>query len=388
MQLHEIVALAERLYEDLELTAVRDWKAAHPGGKAVGYLPTYVPRELLHASGALPVGILGAGEQLEIVRGDACFQSYICHLPRSVVELGLSGRLDALDAMVFPSTCDVIRNLSGIWKLLFPHVPVFYLDVPQNFEPEVGGRFYRRTLEELLALAAGVTGRRAGDDDLRASIRAYNANRRAVRELYELRAREPWRIPASEGYLVLRAGMVLPVEDHTALVQDYLVAARAAARRPLDNARVLLTGAFCEQPPLTLLRTLERAGCDLVGDDLLQVLRWLGPDVPEEGDPLDALVTAYVSDVGEAASRYVPDGREKGAELVDSVRTLGAEGVIFAAPSFCDPALLDRPMLQAALARAGVGSTSLEYSENTGQMAPIREQAGTFADTIKLWGEA
>ena len=30
-------------------------------------------------------------------------------------------------------------------------------------------------------------------------------------------------------------------------------------------------------------------------------------------------------------------------------------------------------------------NTAFKYAENTGQMAPIREQAGTFADSIKLW---
>jgi benzoyl-CoA reductase subunit C len=388
MELSQIVQQAEHLYGDLTLGAVRAWKAQDPARRAIGFLPTYVPRELLHAAGALPVGILGADERLEIVRGDACFQSYICHLPRSVMELGLSGRLDVLDGMIFPSTCDVIRNLSGIWKLSFPERLSFYLDVPQNFDPAVGGRFYRGVLEELLDAVVALTGRRPTDEDLRASIRAYNHNRRLVLALHDLRAREPWRIPASEGYLVLRAGMVLPVEEHSALLESYLAAVQRAPRRALDNARVLLTGAFCEQPPLTLLRTLERAGCDLVGDDFMLVLRWLGDRVPEEGDPLEALVQAYISDPAEVSCRYVPDGRSKGSELVATARELGAEGVIFAAPSFCDPALLDRPMLQEALLGAGLGFTSLEYSENSGQMQPIREQAGTFADTIKLWGEA
>ncbi len=388
MDLERIVAVAQGLYDDLELGSVRAWKAADAGRRAVGYLPTYVPREVLHAAGVLPVGIQGADERLEIVRGDACFQSYICHLPRSVMELGLSGRLDVLDGMVFPSTCDVIRNLSGIWKLSFPDKAAFYLDVPQNFEPEVGGRFYRRVLEELLDMAVEIGGRRPSEADLRASIRAYNANRALVLELLRTRAAEPWVVPASEGYLVLRAGLVLTVEEHTDLLRSYLSAARAAGRRPRDNARVLLSGAFCEQPPLTLLRTLERAGCDLVGDDFLLVLRWLGDRVQERGDPLDALVRAYLTDPAEVSCRYVPDGRSKGTELVAAAAALRAEGVIFAAPSFCDPALLDRPMLQAALARAGLSFTSLEYAENTGQMQPIREQAGTFADTIKLWGES
>ena len=32
--------------------------------------------------------------------------------------------------------------------------------------------------------------------------------------------------------------------------------------------------------------------------------------------------------------------------------------------------------------------TAFKYAENSGQMQPIREQAGTFADSIKLWSEA
>ena len=90
--------------------------------------------ELIHAAGMLPFGIIGGGDRVEIIKGDAYFQSYICHLPRSVVELGVSGRLDVLDGVLFPSICDVIRNLSGMWQLLFPSLYVKYLDVPQDFE--------------------------------------------------------------------------------------------------------------------------------------------------------------------------------------------------------------------------------------------------------------
>ena len=90
-----------------------------PGRKAIGYMPVYVPRELIHAAGMLPVGILGGGDQLEVIQGDAYYQSYICRIPRSTIELGLTGRLDCLDGMLFPSICDVIRNLSGMWQILF-----------------------------------------------------------------------------------------------------------------------------------------------------------------------------------------------------------------------------------------------------------------------------
>ncbi|HKS86336.1 MAG TPA: hypothetical protein VJR71_12725, partial [Pseudolabrys sp.] len=54
----EIVARASKLFEDLSFTSARDWKAAKPGRKVIGYMPIYVPREIIHAAGMLPLGIV------------------------------------------------------------------------------------------------------------------------------------------------------------------------------------------------------------------------------------------------------------------------------------------------------------------------------------------
>lgn len=381
----DIVARANALFEDLSFSTAREWKTAVPGRKVVGYMPIYVPRELIHAGGMLPLGILGGGDQLEVIHGDAYYQSYICRIPRSTIELGVSGRLDFVDGMLFPSICDVIRNLSGMWKMLFPNVYVRYFDVPQNYRDDIGGNYYVNELTELRHDLGELRGKPIADDELRNSIALYNENRRLVRELYAFRAERPWQAPAAEAYLVLRAGLVLPVEEHSAMLRDYLAAARAEERPRRDNCRVVVTGAFCEQPPLNLIKSLELAGCYVVDDDLLLVTRWLTADTLIEGDPLRNLASAFLHQSEATAARYEPDLKEKGQHLVRAVRRSGAEGVIFAAPSFCDPALLDRPMQQHVLKDAGIPYIAFKYAENSGQMQPIREQAGTFSDSIKLW---
>jgi len=384
----QIVARCQALFEDLRFGAVKEWKDATPGRKAIGYMPVYVPREIVHAAGMLPVGILGGGDQLEVIQGDAYYQSYICRIPRSTIELGLTGRLDCLDGMLFPSICDVIRNLSGMWQIMFKDKYVKYFDVPQNFEDGIGGDFYIHEMQLLREDLGKLAGKPVTDDALRDSIAVYNENRRATRELYAYRAAKPWQAPTSEVYLVLRAGMVLPPEAHTALVRDYLAATDAVERPRRDNARIVLTGSFCEQPPLGLIKSIEMAGCYIVDDDFMLVLRWLLDEVPTQGDPLENLSKAFLHRSATTASKYELHREEKGQFLLQSAKKAGAEGVIFAAPSFCDPALLERPMLQAVLARYKVPYTAFKYAENTGQMAPIREQAGTFADSIKLWSAA
>jgi benzoyl-CoA reductase subunit C len=383
-----IIERCQALFDDLDFTAVKQWKAAAPDRKAIGYMPIYVPRELVHAAGMLPVGILGGGDQLEVIQGDAYYQSYICRIPRSTIELGLTGRLDCLDGMLFPSICDVIRNLSGMWQILFKDKYVRYFDVPQNYEDAIGGRFYVHELEVLRDDLGRLRGTPISDAELNASIRVYNANRAAVRALYAYRSEKPWQAPTAEVYLVLRAGMVLPPEEHTELVHAYIAAADAIARPKRDNARVVMTGAFCEQPPLSLIKSIEMAGCYVVDDDFLLVTRWLQNDVPDIGRPLDELAKAFLHHSVSTAARYDAKREDKGVFLLKQVKTRGAEGVIFAAPSFCDPALLERPMLQDVLGKHQVPYTAFKYAENTGQMAPIREQAGTFADSIKLWSAA
>jgi benzoyl-CoA reductase subunit C len=112
MSTADIIKRCEALYEDLHFSAAREWKAADPSRKVIGYMPVYVPEELIHAAGMLPLGIMGGGDQMEVIHGDAYYQSYICRIPRSTIELGIAKRLDFVDGMLFPSICDVIRNLS------------------------------------------------------------------------------------------------------------------------------------------------------------------------------------------------------------------------------------------------------------------------------------
>ncbi|MBL6932532.1 MAG: benzoyl-CoA reductase subunit C [Rhodospirillales bacterium] len=384
----EIIDYCQELYEDIDFTSARKWKEADPSRKVVGYMPVYVPRELMHAGGILSLGILGGGDNMEVIHGDAYYQSYICRIPRSTIELAVTKRLDFVDGMLFPSICDVIRNMSGMWKLMYPGLYVRYFDTPQNFDSSIGGDYYVNELNELKEGLEGIVGRKITDEQINNSIAVYNENRKLVKAVYDFRMKTPWKAPSWEVYLLMRAGMVLPVEEHTEILRDYLTAAEAENKPIRDNCRIILQGSFCEQPPLNLIKSIELSGCYIVDDDYMLVTRWLLDDVPTDGDPVRNLAEAFIHHSAETASKYEPDGARKGQYLIEAVKDRGAEGVIFAAPSFCDPALLDRPMLANALNGVDIPNISFKYAENSGQMQPIREQAGTFADTIKLWSEA
>ncbi len=93
------------LFQDLTFPSVQRWKEERKR-PVVGYFPVYAPLELIHACGLLPVGLNGAGDQLDIQHADARFGSFICSIVKTTLEMGLTGRLDIFDALLFSSICD------------------------------------------------------------------------------------------------------------------------------------------------------------------------------------------------------------------------------------------------------------------------------------------
>lgn len=381
----DAVAFARKLFDDLSFTYASQWKKGDPSRKIIGYLPIYIPREIIHAAGMLPVGIFGAGDRIPSVRGDAYFQSYICHLPRTVVELALNNHLDDFDGFFFPAICDVIRNLSGIFRIRFPKKLIRYLDFPQDFNPEVGGKFYLAELERLRKDLKALNAKVPDKDELNRSIALYNRNRFLLKKLNKFRSEQPQKIAATDYYLIQRAGTIMSVEDHNYFIETVLQLADRVASEEEDRIRVVISGSFCEQPPLGLIKTIENAGCYIVEDDWQLGLNWFAENIPEDtDDPVAALVDSYLT-LSTFSSAVYEGQKAKGDLLAAQVKNRHADGVIFCAPSFCDPALLDRPLLEKAMDRHKIKHSSFQYHENLGQFHVIKEQTGTFADMIKLW---
>lgn len=383
--LEKVLSYCENVAFDLHFTNASKWKNAAPGRVLVGFLPIYFPREIVHAVNGLAVGVMGAGDRKQIIKGDAYYQSYICHLPRGIIEMALDDNLKDMDGFIFPAICDCVRNLSGMFKLVKKGKFQRYFDYPQNFAPETGGVFYRHELEKLLGDIYSVNGVKADTAALNKAIALYNRNRKLIESIYDLRQLFPWRLSAVDTYHLLRAGLAMPVEEHNVILEEVLEHISTDRGEEMDNIRVVVSGSFCEQPPVGLIKSIEMAGCYIVDDDFMLGSRWIqGPINDQSDDPLGAITDAFLNQ-STFASCYYDVGNPKGKRLVELVRKRKADGVVFSAASFCDPALLDRPEMQKECDAAGIPHVNFQFHENTGQFKVIKEQAGTFSDSIKLW---
>jgi len=383
--INDIVSRCEELSFDLHFTHAKRWKSENKSRVLVGYMPIYFPREIIHAAGALPVGIFGGGDRKQIIKGDAYYQSYICHIPRSIIELALDKHLDHIDGFVFPSICDVLRNLSGIFKQKGFSKFVKYMDFPQNFLPEVGGVFYQDEMRHVLHYIKELNGLEVTAEKLNHSIELYNTNRRLISFIYDIRQKYPWRLSMKDWYHILRAGTVIPVEEHNEILEKVAEYVKGEVGTPQDKIKVVVSGAFCEQPSVGLIRSIEEAGCYIVDDDLQLGSRMIIGDIDATtNNPLEAIASAYINQSQYSSSIY-DVANPKEYRLAKIVKDRGADGVIFASASFCDPSLLDAPIFQNAFDKMGIRYIAFQFSENINQFKVIKEQVGAFSDSIKLW---
>jgi benzoyl-CoA reductase subunit C len=357
------------------------WKAAHPGGRVVAAYPVWAPAEIVHAAGMLPLGLLGGGTSVELTHADARFQSFVCSVAKSSLELGFQGIVKGVDGFVFSNICDVARNLSSIWKRNFPEAFVEYLHLPQNSTspgvPAYAAGEFRR-------LAAGFEqafGLKVTEPALARSIETYNALRAKVRALYAFRIAEPQKLSTTDLYVVLRAATLAPPEETLDWLDTLLAGLPQRDARPRDRLRVVVEGAFCEQPPLGLLEVLEEAGCYVVEDDFLLGWRWFTSDVLQDGDPFERLGAAYVNQSVPSSVRH--EGRQHRAEgLIEKVRRAGATAVIFTPAKFCEPALFDYVLMKQGLERAGIPHMIVEFEEKMWTFERTRNEIETFVESM------
>ena len=381
MSMDEMITRYREILDESPLEQAAKWKATHPGSKVIGCYPVYTPVEIIHAAGMLPVGIIGGGNRLEIAHADSRFQSFVCSIVKSTLELGLTGKLQFLDGIVFHSICDPARNLGSVFKRNFPQLLVEYIHFPQNMASPHTVNYLAAEYRKLKASYEQLADRVITDADLGKSIRIYNEQRKLMRELYRIRRETPQNLSTLETYILTRIGTFIPPEEHIAGLKQALAAAGQRDERPKDRIKVVLEGSFCEQPPLELIEGLEAAGCYILDDDFLLGWRFFEQDIPSEGDPIRNLASAYINQ--SVYSNVKHDTRErKSKHLIDKVKETGASAVVILAAKFCEPALFDYALYRRALEKEGIPHLYLEFEEKMWIFDKAKTEVETFVESM------
>jgi benzoyl-CoA reductase subunit C len=381
VKIQQIVRDCNELLELLPHEALARARTRHAdiGGFAV--FPVYAPLEVIHAARLMPVGLFGAGDTIEITHADSRFQSFVCSIAKSTLELFLRGDMTEFQGDVFSSICDVARNLASLVQRNAPDLYIEYLHLPQNMASEQSLPYTRAEFDRFRRKLADHVGRPITDEAILASLDLYNDVRRLLRELYAFRRDHPGTITAAELSVIAKAGTRMMPEDFAPLLQEVLDQAGDREVRPRDSVPVIVEGAFCEQPPIDLIDTIEAAGCEIRDDDLVVGWRLFRGHVAANGDPLDALARAYLSASVYTSVRHdYHHPRTEG--LVQRMHDATADAVIFAPAKFCEPALLDYVLFRQVLDERTIPHLKIEFEERMWTFDAPRSEVETFSESM------
>ncbi|MBN2439397.1 MAG: 2-hydroxyacyl-CoA dehydratase [Deltaproteobacteria bacterium] len=352
---------------------------AETGRKVVGYFCSYTPEEIVLAAGAHPFRLFGSGEKIHLA--EAHLQSYCCSLVRGALEDALGGRLDFLDGVVFPHTCDSIQRLSDIWRLNVP--ACFHLDVvlPVKLDTD-GARWYLidvlRRFREDLGKKLGVT---ISDEALRAAIRTMNRIRTALTRIDDLKGERPEILMGSDLYALVRAAMILDRTRMSSLLEEVVAELEKKSLSMVaawPKKRIVLSGGVSNHPDIYTI--IEEAGGAVIGDDLCTGSRWFGGLIDEKTDPVAAIAGRYLDRIVCPAKHRGLTGRAD--HLVRLVREKRAQGVVFFLLKFCDPHAFDYPYLKEALDRARIPSLLMEVEDRLPADGQLRTRFEAFIEMI------
>ncbi|MGE5188705.1 MAG: 2-hydroxyacyl-CoA dehydratase subunit D [Gemmatimonadota bacterium] len=349
--------------------AVRRWKALS-GRKAVGCFPLYLPEEVLHAAGMLPVTLWGD----EFANPPpANVPPFLCGIVRGVFAAVRGGLWDALDAWAVPSTCDSIQNAVEVLKAGGEARPLFPLVFPLSGDLAGSTEYLLDRIEAFVEWSGTVSGRLVREGSLAKAIAAYNVNRRLFARLEERMADSPGVLSAA-GYLLLaRAGSLLPRETHTELVRAVLE--RPGGRAGTPRARVFLTGMLATDD---VAAALDGAGAAVVGNDLGRGRRYFEGAAQEDGDAALALVRRHLSR-GPCATLHWA-GRSRIDSLFRHASACGADRILMVRVRQCEPEAGDAPDIALEAKRRGVPFLGVDVDPGAPGAAALAVRIGAFVE--------
>ena len=349
------------------------------GGKVFGWLCTYVPEEIMHAAGILPVRVTGYSQEMELEDGNAYMYINNCSFSRSCLQMGLRGEYEFLDGMVAGSTCDGARRLFDLWQYYIKTPFAHILTIPRKYTEKAHDLYYqqvvqfREHLEEFL-------GQKIADEPLINSIEVFNRSRALLKQLYELRKAEAPPISGAETMEVLNASFRMPKELFNQWLEELLAELSRTGNRHRGRARLMVVGSVMNNPEF--VKSIEAQGGLMVADELCTSTRyWSDPVVLEEGQsPVRAISRRYLNNF--PCARMVPSD-ERFNRILNLVKEFKVDGVISQIIRYCVPYAHDLPLLRDRLKEVGVPVLALDVEYGTSGSGQIQTRVQAFLEMLE-----
>ena len=305
------------------------------GKKVVGVFCAFTPRELISASGAIPVSICGTSEE-PIADAEKHLPRNLCPLIKSSYGFAITQKCPYTyfsDLIVGETTCDGKKKM---FEMLGKIKNVHVMQLPQTTKSEDSYKLWKNEMLRLKSKLEKDFGVQITEERLKEEIKLKNRERKALIEFYELGKLIPPPLSGMEILKVLRGSefaydkeeQIKTVKDMTEEIKKHY----AEGERKISSKakRILITGCPLGEATDKIINLIEENGGVVVCYENCGGVKNIGFLVNEDMDPIDAITDKYINI---ACSCMTPnDNRLKLlSELIDDYKIDGVIDVILQA---------------------------------------------------------
>lgn len=354
---------------------VEEWKGQ--GKPAVGYICSYIPREVIHAAGILPYRI-GARGCSSTDEADVWMAPITCSFARGCLEMALKGEYDFLDGLVSMNACECMRRMCDNWVHNVDMPYSYYMSVPYKsddgaidfFEEEL--HLFQESLEKHFGVS--IT-----DEGLENSIRLSNEARRLLRGLHEMRRRKAPALTGAEMQRIAILSTAMSPEACNPLLRS--LRAEIDARQGISEyrARLMVIGSPMDDTRFTEI--VEDFGGLIVTDATCYGSYAYWEPVELAGNPWRSVARYYLKRSG--CPRMPQTSEARLAFIQEMVKAFRVDGIVFERMLFCNLWGGETLPLEEGLQEMGVPLLVLDRQYVPGGIGQLRTRLQAFIEMIR-----
>ena len=365
-------------------------QAQEEGNLAIGYTCFHIPEVILNCDNMFSVR-LRAPNTGSIDIATYYMSNYTCEYARALVERGIEGGYQFLDAMIGVDACSMMNRAMEHFEILKindkPNFFVTHCDMPYKVTDYTLESYVKQMRLRVLDRLHEAYGVDTSDAAIRQAVKEHNEVCKIISEISEMRKAENPVITGYEFHILNLVTYCCPKKLILPKLKETL---KELKKRVPDEvspyrARVAIVGSEIDDPNLTKL--IEGCGA-LVVSDRYCFGSTPGREVIELNDDEDALtqVCRHYMEVAECA-RYISDEKVlQRRQTADRLaKEFGAEGIIYEQMKYCDFWGFERALVSHIMHdEYGWPVLSIDRLYNNGNSGQLRTRVQAFVESLEI----
>ena len=355
------------------------------GIKIIGYFPgSYVPEEIIYASGAVPLCLTHGGSPKPADAALAVVTRVICPFARAQIGerlLKQNPYYNMIDMLVAPMTCQHLKKVAEVWEYN-DNMEIFKLGIPHQHDTDLMLEYFTDRLRVLKDELQTFTGNDITDIKIAEAIALYNKMRELFKKISLLRRVSPSPLTSLDFIKLNHASFYADPVFMVNVLEAIYKELKDKHAGKTDAPRILLMGPNVGYGDYGVQELIKADGGEVVIEEICEGIRYYWNQIENEGDLFQSLAKGYLTDRIHCA--FMRTSAKKRLELtLKMIKDFKVSGVIWYELLNCETYDSESYFFSQKLGELKIPVLILESDYSTTATGQLKTRIEAFIEILK-----